>query len=353
MKVAFVYPNPRAELVDDIAAGRAPDTNLLGENHLADFGIEAEVVDSALRRSRRRGGLVHRLTWNARELTLPFELRRFDVVCTPLATVLPLVARARHGPRVVLISYHLLALHRRLGGARRRLLEASVRSAAAVVCVSEAARERLIQRLDLDPAGVHVAPLGVDVDWWRPQPPAPDGYVLTVGRDLARDYATFAAAMEQLPHVHGIVCAKHENLDGLELPSNVEVRLDASPTEVRDLYAGAACVVVPIRSEAAAVGTENSGTIAVLEAMASARPVVVSQRTYLDDYVKPGETALTVPPEQPAALRDAVERVLEDGDLAERLDTAGRRASEAHDTHTFAGRLAAVLRGLNGPPTTA
>jgi glycosyltransferase involved in cell wall biosynthesis len=348
VKVAFVYPNPRRQLLDDIAAGRAPDTNLFGENHLADFGIEAEVVDSALRRSPElKRGLLHRVTWTARELTLPFELRRFDVACTPLATLLPLVARGRRGPRVVLISYHLLALHRRLGSARRRLLEASVGSAAAVVCVSEAARGRLVERLGLEPARVHMAPLGVDVDWWRPHPPAPGGYVLTVGRDLARDYATFAAAMAERPDVHGIVCAKRENLAGVDLPPNVEVRLDASPIEVRDLYAGAACVVVPIRSETAAVGTENSGTIAVLEAMASARPLVVSERPYLEDYVDPGETALTVPPEQPAALGHAVASLLRDAAAAERLGAAAReRVAERFTTRLLAERLAEVLSTL-------
>ena len=348
MKVAFAYPNPRTELLDDIAAGRVPDTPLLGENHLADFGIDAEVVDSVLRRSRRRqSGIVHRVTWNARELTLPFELRRFDVVCTPLATLLPLVARTRRGPRVALISYHLLALHRRLGGARRRLLEASVRSAAAVVCVSETARERTVERLGLDPERTHTAQLGVDADWWQPAPPAHDGYVLTVGRDLARDYGTFAAALERLPDERGIVCAKRENVEGIRVPPNVEVRLDASPEEVRDLYAGAACVVVPIRSEEAPVGTENSGTIAMLEAMACARPVVVSRRAYLDDYLEDGATALTVAPEDPAALCDGVARVLGDAALADRLGAAARERVESDfTTHRLAERLAGVLSTL-------
>jgi glycosyltransferase involved in cell wall biosynthesis len=348
VKVAFAYPNPRTELLDDIAAGRAPDTPLLGENHLADFGIDAEVVDSVLRRSRRRqSGVVHRLTWNARELTLPFELRRFDVVCTPLASLLPLVARTRRRPQVVLISYHLLALHQRLGAARRRLLEASVGSATAVVCVSEAGRERTVERLHLDPARAHTAQLGVDTGWWQPAPPAHDGYVLTVGRDLARDYATFAAALEQLPDARGIVCAKRENLEGIRVPPNVEVRLDASPAEVRELYAGAACVVVPIRSEDAPVGTENSGTIAALEAMACARPVVVSRRAYLDDYVEDAVTALTVPPEEPAALRECVGRVLGDAALADGLATAARERVETEfTTHRLAERLAGVLSTL-------
>jgi glycosyltransferase involved in cell wall biosynthesis len=151
--------------------------------------------------------------------------------------------------------------------------------------------------------------------------------------------------MEGLPNVHGIVVAKPENLDGVHPPPNVEVRLDVSPTEVRELYAGAACVVVPIRSEAAPVGTENSGTIALLEAMATARPVVVSERSYLADYVEDGETALTVPPEQPSALRAAVERILADDDEADRLATAAQRAVRpSFTTRRFAEQLAEVIR---------
>jgi glycosyltransferase involved in cell wall biosynthesis len=348
VKVAFAYPNPRAQLLDDIAAGRAPDTGLLGQNYLGEFDIEAAIVDSAVHRSTRRGGRLHRVTWNVREVTLPFELRRFDVVCTPLANVLPLVARARRGPRVLLVSYHLLGLHLRLGRSRRRLLETSVRSAAAVVCVSRAARERTVERLGLDADRVHTAHLGVDVGWWHPAPLARDGYVLTVGRDLARDYATFGTAMARLPEAHGIVCAKRENLKGVSLPPNVELRLDVPPTEIRELYAGAACVVVPIRSESAPIGTENSGTIAVLEAMACARPVVVSERAYLEDYVCDGaEAAVTVPPEDPEALSAEVARVLTDAELGERLATAAReRVERRFTTHLLAERLAGVLSTL-------
>jgi len=347
VKVAFVYPNSRSAVVDRIARGEAPDTTLLGQNHLRELGIDATIHDSALRRRNRRSGLMHRITWNAREVTLPWELRGVDVACTPLARVFPLMARARRAPRVLLVSYHLCATFERSTPAARRLLRASIRSAAAVVCVSEAGAGRLVELVGLDASRVHVAQLGVDERFWATTPPAPDGYVLTVGRDLARDYATFARAMAELP-VKAVLVAKRENLTGIELPPNVEVRLDIGADEVRSLYAGAACVVVPIHGEGYVHGTENSGTIALLEAMATGRPTVVTDRPTLRDYVRPGESALTVPAEDARALGESVSRVLGDPELAAALGGSARRAvDERFTTRALAARLARVIEGLD------
>jgi glycosyltransferase involved in cell wall biosynthesis len=346
MKVAFVYPNSRESLLDRIAHGDAPDTSLLGQNHLHEFGVEATIHNPALRRRDRRSGLLHRITWNARELTLPWELGDADLVCTPLARVFPLTARLRRRPRVLLVSYHLCATYDRSSAPARRLLGASIRSAAGVVCISGAGAARLIDLTGVDPERVHVAQLGVDERFWTPTPVPADGYVLTVGRDLARDYDTFARAMAELK-VRAVLVAKRENLVGVDLPANVEVRLDVAPTEVRTLYAGAACVVVPIHHEGHRFGTENSGTIALLEAMATGRPIVATDRTTLRDYITPGETALTVPAEDPAALRGAVERVLIGPSLAEALGTSARRAvDDRFTTRALAGRLARVIDRL-------
>lgn len=347
MKVAFVYPNPRAAMLEQMEAGRAPDTGLLGQNHLHEHGIEARIHDPVLRRrATRRGGLLHRITWNLRELTLPWELGDADLACTPLATIFPLAARLRRKPDVLLISYHLCATFERSSPARRRLLRTSLRSAAGVVCIAPAARDRLIAQTGVDPSKVHTALLGVDERFWTPASAPEDGYVLTVGRDLARDYETFARAVERLP-VRAIMVAGPPNLAGVDLPPNVEVRLDIGPLQVRELYAGAACVVVPIRREDYRFGTENSGTIALLEAMAMEQAVIVTERSTLVDYVRPGETALTVPAGDVAALRSAIERVLADRPLARSLGFAARRlVEERHTTRLFAERLATIMNGL-------
>jgi glycosyltransferase involved in cell wall biosynthesis len=85
--------------------------------------------------------------------------------------------------------------------------------------------------------------------------------------------------------------------------------------------------------------------------MACALPVVASENDYLAEYVTPGADALTVPPEDPAALRDALERVLGDRVLAEGLGTAARlRVERGHTTLSFAGGLAASLRSFLDRP---
>ncbi len=169
--------------------------------------------------------------------------------------------------------------------------------------------------------------------------------MLTVGKDLARDFATFLAAVEPLD-VRVQLAAFPRNLRGLVLPGNAEAG-QLSPVELRDAYAGAACVVLPQRHDAYPFGSEGGGLTALLEAMAMGKPIVASDRAIIRDYVDDGVEALLVPPEDPAALRAAVARVLGDRELAERLGAAARaRVELAHTTPLFAAQLAPVLRAV-------
>ena len=113
LKVAFVYPNPRAELAAQVARADAPDSTLLGQNHLLAFGIDARLHDPAL--TRRRTG---RLRWNVREVTLPWQLGDADVAFTALAALFPLAAWVRRRPRVVVVNYGLCTIWERSSRAR-------------------------------------------------------------------------------------------------------------------------------------------------------------------------------------------------------------------------------------------
>jgi glycosyltransferase involved in cell wall biosynthesis len=335
-----VYANPRAGLVDEVAAGRAPDTALLGSNHLAGFGIDAVVHDPALMRSRLP--MPFRLRWHLRELGLPWEVGDADVLCTPLANILPLVAGVRHLP-VVVVNYGLNLIAARSSRARRRVLAASLRSAAWVLCLGGSQRVELLELIELPPERVVTVPFGVDEHFFAPSPQPANGYVLSVGRDLARDYVTLAGAVTGLA-AHVIVVAEPRNLVGVRLPDNVEIRSGISHVALRDLYREAACVVLPMRRDGYRYGSEASGLTAFLEAAASSRAIVASERAILRDYVDPGTTALTVPPEDPSALRVALDRALDDHTLAARLGAAARRAVEQRfTTRLLASRLAPLI----------
>jgi len=338
-RVAFVYPNPRRELAAEVAAGRAPDTTLLGQNHLAELGIDASIEDS------EPGG---RLRWNLREPAIAWRLAsRADVVFTPLAALLPLAARARSRPKVVVVNYGLCTTWARSSASRRRLLRASLGSAARVVCLGRSQREQLLAQTCLPPEHVLTVRLGVDERFFSPQPQAPsaDPLVLAVGKDLARDYATFAEAVRQLGVKAEIACLPR-NLDGVRLPTRVRTRF-VGPLELRELYREAACVVLPQRRPDYPYGTEDEGLNALLEAMASARAVVASDRPVLHDYVEHGMHALLVPPEDPDALRDAIRRVLEERELAASLGTLARaQVDESLTTRHFAASIAPILRAV-------
>lgn len=90
--------------------------------------------------------------------------------------------------------------------------------------------------------------------------------------------------------------------------------------EVRDVFGRARVVVTPYR-----VGYQ-SGVIHL--AMTMARAVVTSDVGDLSAAVRHEETGLVVPPEDPAALADALERLLADAQEAERMGAAGHERLE-------------------------
>jgi len=100
---------------------------------------------------------------------------------------------------------------------------------------------------------------------------------------------------------------------------------------------------VPTRREGYPFGADCSGQTTLLEAMAMSRPVVVSERRTLADYVD-AETVLTAPAEDSEALAHAINRVLSDGELARNVAVAARcRVEQQFTSRNLAERLAPVI----------
>jgi glycosyltransferase involved in cell wall biosynthesis len=116
---------------------------------------------------------------------------------------------------------------------------------------------------------------------------------------------------------------------------------EALPTEgVARALDAATVLVLPSRSE-------GMGRVLV-EAFCRGRPVVASRVGGIVDLVRDGENGLLVLPQDPAALADALCRLLTDTALAERL-AAGAKAGADDWTATpeeYAARLEALVAGL-------
>jgi glycosyltransferase involved in cell wall biosynthesis len=71
-------------------------------------------------------------------------------------------------------------------------------------------------------------------------------------------------------------------------------------------------------------------SLTLLEAMATGLPVVATSVGGTPEVVMDQHTGLLVPPADAAALAEAMTRLVQDPDLAQRLGSAGRRRVERH-----------------------
>jgi phosphatidylinositol alpha-mannosyltransferase len=105
-------------------------------------------------------------------------------------------------------------------------------------------------------------------------------------------------------------------------------------------YAGAAVYACPT--------TRASFGITLLEAMACATPIVCSDIAGFRDVVEDGREALFVPVGKPAALADALVRLLDDEVLRARLGHAGRQTAAGYSWPAVADRVLTVYANSLG-----
>ena len=188
---------------------------------------------------------------------------------------------------------------------------------------------------------VDYLPFGVDEQFWQPGEPGDDGYVLSIGNDQSRDYATLVAAWRPEDPPLRIVTS----LPVPGAPANVEIiRGDwrtqiLSDEEIRRLYQRARFVVLPIRET-----LQPSGQSACLQAMACGKAVVFSDIQGLWDrqLMVHGDTLLLTRPGDSADLRRAIDSLLASPALATRLGQNARRVVAEHlNVRMMAAQLAA------------
>lgn len=87
--------------------------------------------------------------------------------------------------------------------------------------------------------------------------------------------------------------------------------------------------------------------LAVLDAMASGMPIVASAIDGPKDFLIHGTTALLVPPNDTAALADALQRLIEDASLRESLGRNARRHAErSYSFEAIGAKLVSALQNV-------
>lgn len=351
MRILFLFSGAanRAHVLEEVMRGENADTALRGANHLpgADFlDVEAAV----------RAMLPHWaywfLPWQMRSVLLLPRILAYDVVLSqddlPLGYIVSQFSRLRRRKTKwisIAINTSILLRRHKHHVVRLRLLKAFWKSFAKIACLSRQQLE------DLANAGVPRAklvfvPFGVDADFYGIVAAEPgEDLILSVGRDLGRDYLTLLAAARRSDCPFVIVAA-HKNLpaDTL-LPSNVTVQYNLPAKEVRSLYARACVVVVPSKRADVPDGSDCSGQTVILDAMAAGRPVIATERPWIADYFTQGEDLFIVSAGDDAALAAAIELLRQDTAMRKRLACSGHaKVQRQYTTRVLAQALYALAR---------
>lgn len=126
-------------------------------------------------------------------------------------------------------------------------------------------------------------------------------------------------------------------------PSNVKVRWQLEPQQLRELYRQSLFVVVPLLDV-----DSDCGVTTLTEAMAVGKAVVITRTRGQVDIIRDGEHGLYVPPGDPVALRLTIEHLLQHPEEAERMGRAGRSLIERrHTMDSHVARLSTIISRSN------
>jgi rhamnosyl/mannosyltransferase len=197
---------------------------------------------------------------------------------------------------------------------------------------------RLADRCTVIPLGIDLSPFRRTMD--RPQSSvlSPQSFrtLLFVGR--LRYYKGLQYLLRAMADIDarlvivgsGPMQAGWQALAGeLGLANRVTFLGEVADAELPAWYGAADVFVLPASERSEAFGTVQ------IEAMAAGLPVVCTELGTGTSFVnRDGETGFVVPPRNPAALAQAINRLLADESLRRRFGQAGRQRAEREFSHT-------------------
>ncbi|MDZ7632021.1 MAG: glycosyltransferase family 4 protein [Gemmatimonadaceae bacterium] len=318
-------------VVEDAAAGRRPRADYIELARIC----QADLIDYAI--ARRESGAVGRLLERVGgpNLVLAWACFRrrgtYRAILTDgeqIGLLLAGMLKARGGPR----PRHLMITHIISVAKKMVFLDwLRVQSHVDRFLVYATWQQRFIeQRWHLPTRRVPLVPFMVDAQFFAPgvvpAQPAARAMICAVGLER-RDYPTLLTAVDGLEASVMIAAAspwakQRDTTEGQVIPGNVTVQR-FSQFELRQLYADSRFLVMPLYDV-----EFQAGVTAILEAMAMGKAVICSRTAGQTDVIVDGETGIYVPPGDPAALRAAIQHLLDHPDEAERMGRAGRRVIE-------------------------
>ena len=357
--ITFLFKTGRSQRMED--QEQHPTEFFYGYHQLAARGLPVTLLEEAALQLDRRptltrlgGKLTPLIGINVgvlRNLQTPAILAQLNrsAICVATTNTLGvhLALLRRLGRLQAPLLFLPMGLYQSASALARTVLRWALATTKLAV-ISKGELAYLQAELGIKPAQMRYLPFGVDQRFWTPaatlRPETGQApYVLSVGNDAQRDYATLVRAWQpQFPQLKIVTRLPVPQ----PLPANVEVIAGdwrqqlLSDEAMRTLFQQSLFVVLPIRPT-----PQPSGQSACLQAMACGKAVILSHIQGLWDaaLMRDGENCLLPPPATVAALQAAISQLLANPGLATRL---GQQAHTTVCTHLNVDKMADALLSI-------
>lgn len=179
-------------------------------------------------------------------------------------------------------------------------------------------------------------PFGMDTQFFKPMSETPtDDYVLSIGKTF-RDYRTLVSAWRHIDYPLRIVGPKRLDTGDSR---RIELIPEISITDLNKLIHNARFVILPIEGR-----RYSMGQMTTLQCMAMRKPIIVTDVPGVRDYVCSGKNCLTIREGSEDDIERAVQQLLRDKELAERIAAEARSNAVARfDERTMASEIISFI----------
>ena len=178
-----------------------------------------------------------------------------------------------------------------------------------------------------------ISPERIDMLHWGVQPPqvsplerpvVAGDYICAVGGQ-GRGYGVLLEAMRRLPKVKAVIVSTPEAMQGLNVPGNVDVRLNTTLAEANNIIAHSGFMVLPLRDREV-----PCGHVTLVSAMHLGKAIVATASAGISDYLQDGVTGGLVGAGDAQALAARIDEFVADPAQRDRMGEGGRAFARAH-----------------------
>ncbi len=192
-------------------------------------------------------------------------------------------------------------------------------------------------------------PFGVDHRAFTPRPDAQfETDVLSIGADMQRDFGLLIDTAKATSSIsYRIITSSRHAATFRTTPPNVQILTDVPFAEIHRQLAATRLVALPCHEN-----TYSAGTTTLLQAMAMAKPIVVTRTGAISHgyQLEDNVNCRLVTPGSQSEWGHAIQSLLDDPVGQHRLGEAARKTVESHLTWDhYVNRLSDVITKMNQP----